>query len=147
MKLQFQKGVLLAVASLGVLCFGEGCSRSPVLPPGVTLNVKNGEMFLALDKDAVVNVYQHKDGDRRFVQVGNLGDRLSVVQIEKGGVTPRTFDIFAASQARFSVDSGSGKEPHTIIFDEDGDGIPDLKLEGSKKYKAQVTWVEVPKTQ
>ena len=145
MKLQSQQDPLLAAALSGVLCFGVGCSRSPVLPPGVTLNTKNGEIFLALDKDAVVNVYQHKDGDRRFVQVGNLGDRLSIAQIEKGGATPHTFGILSASQARFCVDSGSGKEPRTLIFDEDGDGLPDLKVEGSKKYKAQVTWTEVSK--
>ena len=146
MKARHQKNGARAAASLIFLWVNASCSRLPNLPPGITLKVKNGETYLALDKNAVVNVYQHKDGDRRFVQVGNLGDRLSIVQIEQGGTTPRSLDITSATQARFIVDSGSAKEPRTLIFDENGDGLPDLKIEGNKRYQAQVTWIEVPKS-
>lgn len=124
-----------------------GCSRSPSLPPGVTLHTKNGEVYLALDKDVAVNIYQNKNEDRRFVVVANREDHLSIVQVEKGGATPHSLDLFSAGKTQFCVDSGSEKEPRTLIFDQDGDGSPDLKVEGGKKYKAQVSWTEIPRSQ
>ena len=140
------KSKVLVVVALGVSWL-VSCSHSPSLPPGVTLRVKNGEVYLALDKDVAVNVYQNKTEDRRFVIVANHGDSLRVLQVEKGGDTPRDLELFSAAKASFTVDSGATREPRTIIMDQDGDGVPDLKIEGSKKYKPQIEWILLPRPQ
>ena len=131
---------------IGVV-FLAGCSNPKPLPKGVTLNVKNGEVYLALDKDVAINVYQNKDAERQFVIVANRGDNLNVVQVKRGGDVPRSLSLFSNGQASFTVETPKGTSPHSLIVDENGDGLPNLKIEGNKRYKAQVVWTEMPRPQ
>ena len=55
LRIRSMKSKYMAVVALS-LPWLAGCSRSPSLPPGVTLHVKNGEVYLALDKDVAVNI-------------------------------------------------------------------------------------------
>ncbi|MEP6685554.1 MAG: hypothetical protein ABJB22_02150 [Verrucomicrobiota bacterium] len=52
-------------------------------------------------------------------------------------------NLISRDKAEFSVVSGSGSL-RTLILDEDGDGLPDIKVEGTKKFKrANIEWTEI----
>jgi hypothetical protein len=122
-----------------------GCSRSPKLPNGVTLSVApSNDVIINLDDGRAVLIRQNKN-DHRMAIVGNLDGKLQVVQLEQGGDTPRSMDLISRDKARFSVKTGSG-QALVIILDEDGDGLPDTKIEGGKKFKrANIEWTEIPR--
>jgi hypothetical protein len=131
------------LSSLLIVLALAGCSRSPELPEGVTLTVApSGDVIITLDNERAVQIRQNKP-DRRIALVGNLDGKLTVLQLEKGGDTPRSMDLISRDKAQFSVRNGSGQEL-VMILDEDGDGLPDLKIEGGKKFKrTNIEWTEI----
>ena len=123
-----------------------GCSRSPKLPVGVSLRVApSNDVIINLDNGCAVQIRQNKP-DHRIALVANLDGKLQVVQLEQGGDTPRTMDLISRDKAQFSVTTGSGQTV-VMILDEDGDGLPDTKIEGGKKFKrANIEWTEIQPT-
>jgi hypothetical protein len=120
-----------------------GCSRSPKLPDGFSLRVAaSNDVIINLDDGRAVQIRQNKP-DHRIVIVANLDSKLQVVQLEQGGDTPRSMDLISRDKAQFSVTSGAG-QTLVMILDEDGDGLPDTKIEGGKKFKrANIEWTEI----
>ena len=130
--------------SLLVVLALAGCSRAPKLPDGVSLRVAiSNDVVINLDEGRAVQIRQNK-ADHRIALVGNLDGKLRVVQLEQGGETPRSMDFISRDKARFSVTTGSGKTL-VIILDENGDGLPDTKIEDGKKFRrANIEWTEIP---
>jgi hypothetical protein len=122
-----------------------GCSRPPVLPDGVSLGVApSNDVIINLDEGRAVQIRQNKP-DHRIALVANLDGKLQVIQLEQGGDTPRSMDLISRDKAQFSVTTGSG-QTLVMILDEDGDGLPDTKIEGGKKFKrANIEWTEIPR--
>jgi hypothetical protein len=51
--------------------------------------------------------------------------------------------LISRDKVQFSVTTGSG-QTLAILFDEDGDGLPDTKIEGGKKFKrTNIEWSEI----
>jgi hypothetical protein len=77
--------------------------------------------------------------------VAYLDDKLQIVQLEQGGDTPRSMNLVSREKAEFSVMTGSDKS-RVLLLDEDGDGLPDIKIEGDKRFKrANIEWTEITK--
>ena len=121
------------------------CSRSPELPAGVAVHVADGkEVIVNLDEGSGIQIRQTKP-DGRIALVGNLNGNLEIVQLERGGATPRGLKLVSMDKAEFNVVTGSG-ENVVMIVDEDGDGLPDTKIEGKKKFRrTKIEWEEIPK--
>ncbi len=126
-------------------CIVAGCSRSPELPKGVSLRVApSKDVIITLDEGSGVQIRQNK-ADPRIALVAYLDGKLQIVQLEQGGDTPRSMNLVTRDKAEFSVLSGSGHS-RGLILDEDGDGLPDIKIEGKKKFKrGNIEWIEVTK--
>jgi hypothetical protein len=120
-----------------------GCSRQPTLPDGVSLRVApSNDVIINLDEGRAVQIRQNKP-DQRIALVGNLDGKLNILQLEQGGDTPRSMDLISRDKAQFSVTTGSGQSL-VMILDEDGDGLPDTKIEGGKKFKrGSIEWIEI----
>ncbi len=133
-------GLLLILA-----CSLAGCSRSPQLPKGVSLRVAPpSDVIITLDKGRGVQIRQNKP-DHRTALVAYLDGKLQIVQLENGGEVPRSMNLISRDKAEFSVISGI-PESRVLILDEDGDGLPDVKIEGKKKFKrGNIEWIEVTK--
>jgi hypothetical protein len=129
--------------SLLIVITLASCSRSPKLPDGVSLRVApSNDVIIDLDDGRAVQIRQNKP-DHRIALVGNLDGKLQVVQLEQGGDTPRSMVLISRDKVQFSVTTGSG-QTLAILFDEDGDGLPDTKIEGGKKFKrANIEWTEI----
>ena len=123
-----------------------GCSPSPKLPDGVSLRVApSSDVIISLDEGRAVQIRQNKP-DHRIALIANLDGKLQIVQLEQGGDTPRSMKLISRDKAEFSVMTGSG-QAGVLILDEDGDGIPDTKIEGNKKFKrTNIEWTEIPRT-
>ena len=133
----------MKILPLFLIVILTACSRDPKLPEGVKLQVApSGDVIITLDDKRAVMVRQNKQ-DTRTALVANLDGGLQVVQLEAGGATPRSMDLIGLDKARFSVMSHVDDIPHLIV-DEDGDGLPDLKVSGKKKFRiADITWEEI----
>ena len=133
-------GLLLILA-----CSLAGCSRSPQLPKGVSLRVAPpSDVVITLDEGRGVQIRQNKP-DHRTALVAYLDGKLQIVQLENGGEVPRSMNLISRDKAEFSVISGN-PESRVLILDEDGDGLPDVKIEGKKKFKrGNIEWIEVTK--
>ena len=129
-----------------LICCGlAGCSRSPDLPKGVSVRVvQSNDVIITLDEGSGIQVRQNKP-DHRIALVGYLDGKLQIVQLEQGGDTPRSMNLVSREKAELSVMTGSGKS-RVLILDEDGDGLPDTKIEGNKKFKrVNIEWTEATK--
>jgi hypothetical protein len=63
------------------------------------------------------------------------------VQIEEGGAFPRSIQVFSSERAELNFYFPEGTGPR-IIRDENGDGIPDLKVEGGRRYRiGKIEWI------
>jgi hypothetical protein len=122
-----------------------GCSRSPELPKGVSLRVApSSDVIITLDEGRGVQIRQNKP-DHRTALVAYLDGKLQIVQLEQDGDTPRSMNLVSRDKAAFSVMTGSDKS-RVLILDEDGDGLPDIKIEGNKKFeRANIEWTEITK--
>jgi len=122
-----------------------GCSRSPELPEGVSVRVLSGNVIVTLDENVAIQVRQNKQ-DSRIALVGNHDGTLHVLQLEQSGdPTPRSMTLITRDKAEFSTMTGSGTS-RVVILDQDGDGLPDLKIEGGKKFRrANIEWKEIIK--
>ncbi len=101
-------------------------------------------MIINLDPGSGVQIRQAR-ADGRIALVANLNGNLEIVQLERGGATPRGLKLISTDKAEFNVVTGSG-ETVVMIVDEDGDGLPDMKIEGKKKYRrTKIDWEEVPR--
>jgi hypothetical protein len=110
----------------------------------VSLRVVGKDTIILLDEGTAVGVRQQKQ-DGAIALVANLDDTLEVVQLGRGGGVPRTMKLIGRDRAEFNIISGSG-DSTVIIFDEDGDGLPDTKIEAGKKFRRkQIEWTEVQK--
>jgi len=117
-----------------------GCSRRSDLPTGVS--VKNG--IILLEEGAAITIRQNQKSPRT-VLVGNQEGKLSVVQLEGGGTT-HSLDLISSDRASTCVMRGDGQS-RLVILDQDGDGIPDLKVEGTKRCKlSAIEWSEIQKS-
>ena len=117
-----------------------GCSRHSDLPTGVS--VKNG--LILLEEGAAITIRQNQKSPRT-VLVGNQEGKLSVVQLEGSGDTSHSLDLISSDRASTSVMRGDGQS-RLVILDQDGDGIPDLKVEGTKRFKlSAIEWSEIQK--
>ncbi|HEY5704069.1 MAG TPA: hypothetical protein VIT91_22050 [Chthoniobacterales bacterium] len=102
----------------------------------------SNDVIINLDEGRAVLIRQNKP-DRRMALVGHLDGKLQIVQLEQGGKTPRSLDLISKDKAQFSVTTGSGLAL-VLILDEDGDGLPDTKIEGNKKFKrGNIEWIEI----
>jgi hypothetical protein len=121
------------------------CSRNPEPLAGAAVQVGEGkELILNLDPGSAVQIRQARP-DGRIALVANLNGNLEIVQLERGGATPRGLKLVSTDKAEFNVVTGSG-DSVVLIVDEDGDGLPDTKIEGKKKYRrAKIEWEEVPR--
>lgn len=129
--------------SLLVVAAMTGCSRSPKLPDGISVRTASHDVIINLDDGRAVQIRQNKP-DHRTALVGNVDGNLHIVQLEQGGHTPRTMDLISPDKAKFSVVTESSQPP-VLIVDEDGDGIPDTKIESNKKFKrGNIEWIEIP---
>jgi len=128
-----------------IIAFGlAGCSRSPQLPKGISLS-ENG--VITLDEGSAVQIRQNKP-DPRIALVAHIDGKLQIVQSEHGehgGEVPRGMTLISRDKAEFSVITGTGMST-VLILDQDGDGLPDLKIEGKKKFKrGNIEWIEIKK--
>jgi len=127
-----------ASAMLLLAALLAGCSRRSDLPTGIS--VKNG--IVLLEEGAAITIRQNQKSPRT-VLVGNLEGKLSVTQLEDGGHTPHSMDLISPDRTSTCVMRGTGPNL-LVILDQDGDGIPDLKVEGSKRFKlSNIEWSEI----
>src|SRR4029077_8269302 len=126
-------------------CGLAACSRSPELPKGVSLRVApSHDVIITRDEGGSVQIRQNKR-DHRTALVAYLDGKLQIVQAEQGGDTSRSMNLISRDKAEFSVMTGSGNS-RVLILDEDGDGLPDIKIEGKRKFKrASIEWTEITK--
>jgi hypothetical protein len=118
-----------------------GCSRAPIAP--APTNDAGKKAVVTLSAGEAVQVRQAQANPRTLL-IANLDGQLQAVQLEAGGDTPRSLYLIDADKAEFTVTSVAAR---TLIIDQDGDGLPDLKVEGKKKYKrGKIEWIELPET-
>lgn len=129
--------------SLAWVCFLGACSKAPVLPDGVSLRVaESNDVILTLEKDRAMMVKQAGEGGR-IVLVGNLDGVLSVTQLERGGDTPVSVELLGADKAKVTIARDEGKY---IVWDEDGDGIPEMKMDKTGSYRLKgIEWEKIEK--
>ena len=134
-----------------LILFGTLSSSAEILPKGVTIKTtKAGEAVIGLDKDTTVSIVQNKKNGI-LLAVSNLNGILQTLQINDGGKTPVGVDYLSADKAKIVIVRDKEKFPY--IFDNDGNGIPDMKIDLNKegklvKYKLKkIEWEEVKKAQ
>ncbi len=119
-----------------------GCHSPEPLPDGIHLITDySPDVVIVLDKDRAVIIKQSGNDPRRMI-VGNLDGILSATQLESGGSTPRSLELKSEREAEITVSNYVG-EPTRYIFDKDGDGVPDQKIEDAKMFDLdKITWKE-----
>ena len=114
------------------------CSKETELPKGVSLRIApSNEVILTLEKDVAIMVKTPgKDG--RMVLVVNIEGVLSVTQLEKGGSTPVSVEFLTPDKAKITIERG---DLPSLIVDEDGDGLPDIRIDKKGKYRVKnIEW-------
>ena len=133
--------ILLCLLSIFICA----CSRKPDLPQGVSVDVADsGDVVVTLKPEASLMVRQFPKG-KRFILVGNIDDKLQIQQSENTAST-RSLDILSPTEARYSSMIQKGNDPKglVLVIDDNGDGIPDKKVENLKKYRLKnITWEAV----
>ncbi|MCF6312587.1 MAG: hypothetical protein L3J39_09065 [Verrucomicrobiales bacterium] len=103
---------------------------------------ESNEVILTLEKDRAMMVRQAGEGGR-IVLVGNLDGVLSVTQLERGGDTPVLVEFLGADEAKVIIARDEGK---SIVWDEDGDGIPEMKMDKTGSYRLKkIEWEKIEK--
>ena len=119
------------------------------LPKGVTIKVADtGDVVIVLEKGAAVFVAQRgKDGQR--IIVGNHEGTLSTLQLIEGGNTPVDVKYLSDQKAEVTITRRNDPDlPLPLIQDSDGDGIPDLKIDRTGKYRVKkIEWEKVEEKQ
>ncbi len=119
----------------------SACSEKKGLPDGIALSIPSGgDPVLTLEDKKGVAIRQQ--GGTNTLLIANLNAGLQVVQTLPGGKTPRSMDVFSEEKARFTVLQHTGEDT-LLIIDEDGDGLPDVKVEGKKRFRVkEIIWTE-----
>lgn len=120
-----------------------GCSQSHDLPKGVSMRVfESGDVVVRLDDNRAIMVKQNITNGRTAL-IGNIDGSLHITQLESGGDTPYGLNFIASNKAQYFIQKTiSGT--NLFVFDNDGDGVPEGKIEGSKRYRLKtIEWEEI----
>ena len=124
------------------------------LPENIQVRtLQNDEVCLYLGDDTHLGVRQKIGGT--MLIVSNMDGVLSVMQVAEGGVCPVNVEFQSDAKAEIIVQRPPAANPHPglpMVIDEDGDGIPDKKVEADEHgevftYQLEtITWKKLPKT-
>lgn len=99
-------------------------------------------IFLAEDKSVIV---KQEGEDPNIFILANTAGALTALQVETGGDTPRRIDQLEGGRGKIEV-SDRSDSPLLLIFDDDGDGLPDRKLDDTGIYElSSIEWKKVVK--
>jgi hypothetical protein len=134
---------ITAILSAALLA-QTNASGTVALPDGISLSISPGGdvvIELAAGRGAIV---RQSNNLGLSVGISNPGESLDVTQLTGQGA-PFGITIFSEDRARFTFTRNGLTGPDfSLIVDEDGDGIPDLKIENRMKYKMKgIEWERV----
>ena len=111
---------------------------------------KKSAAFVELGDDADIAIRQAKEGGGYLI-VSNVDGVLSVMQIAADGSAPVNVKILGDDKAEISVKRPSVRSKFLpLIIDNDGDGIPDEKVDLNEagelvRYKLEsIKWLATP---
>ena len=115
------------------------CGDTDKLPEGVEIRPVGNDVIIFLEPDSAIIVRKAGDNAQQMI-VSRMGNTLGATQLELGGDTPRSLEIEPSGVGKITV-SNRQDEPLRIVFDDDGDGIPDSKIEGKRMYELEdIVW-------
>ena len=130
--------ILLGILSLVV----AGCTTTPDSPEGVRFERNISDELIVLIDEGTGIIVRQSDPDGRVFMVFNEGKGLEVTQLENGDF-PRSMKVFGPDHAELTFYLPGETRP-TLIRDESGNGMPDLKVEEGRRYRVEnIEWVEV----
>ena len=131
------------IATISLALCAACIADEKALPDGVQLKVADsGDVVVFLSEDQSVIVQQAKKGGSSVI-VANLNKTLSTLQLAKGGKTPVGVEYIDESKAKITIMRGAR---HSLVVDEEGDGIPDLMIDKSGAYRLKkIEWEKIPK--
>ncbi len=139
--MKFRHTIIITAVSVMAGC----TSRPHTYPGGMRVLVgKEGNVVVELPEGSAFALRTDR-GDSPLALVSNLQGNLGVLNVEDGGHTPRHLELKPGNRASLSFTTTPAPNP-TMILDQDGDGIPDIKVENQTQYRMrEVIWQEVQK--
>ena len=122
-------------------------SAEPPLDEIKIIKQKSGDIIVYLEKERGVSVKLDSD-ESVHVALVNVDGVLESIQINKDGETPISIAYLSETKAKISISRPEAPDNGglPIYIDNDGDGIPDVKLDVTGYYKLKdIIWEKVEK--